>query len=50
MLPGMIALSIGIDSMRSSWAMTRSVTIDGAVSPDPSASWRMSALAAMNAG
>ena len=46
----MMAWSIGMDSIRSSWAMVRSVTIDGAVSPVPSASRRMSALAAMNAG
>ena len=47
---GMIAWSIGMASIRSIWAMVRSVTIDGAVSPLPSASRRMSALAAMNAG
>ena len=46
----MIADSIGIASIRSIWAIVRSVTIDGAVSPVPSASRRMSALAAMNAG
>ena len=49
-LDGTIACSIGISSMRSIWAIVRSVTIDGAVRPVPSASRRMSALAAMNAG
>ncbi len=49
-LDGMIAASIGIASIRSIWAMVRSVTIDGAVRPVPRPSRRMSALAAMNAG
>ena len=49
-LPGMMAESIGMASIRSSWAIVRSVTIDGAVSPVPSASRRMSALACMKAG
>jgi hypothetical protein len=46
----MMAASTGMASIRSSWAMTRSVTIDGAVRPLASASRRMSAFAAMNAG
>ncbi len=49
-LDGMIASSIGMASSRSIWAIVRSVTIDGAVSPVPRASRRMSALAAMKAG
>ena len=49
-LPGTIAWSIGMASIRSSWAIVRSVTIDGAVSPEPRPSLRRSALACMNAG
>ncbi len=49
-LEGMIAASVGMASIRSIWAMVRSVTIEGAVRPLPRASRRMSVLAFMYAG
>ena len=49
-IEGTIAWSIGIASIRSSWAIVRSVTMRGAVRPEAIPSRRISALAAMNAG
>ena len=49
-IEGMIAWSIGTDSIRSIWAIVRSVTMRGAVSPEPIPSTRICELAAMKAG
>ena len=49
-MAGTIADSIGTSSIRSIWAIVRSATIRGAVSPEAMPSRRICALAAMNAG
>ena len=49
-IEGMIASSIGTASIRSIWAIVRSVTIRGAVRPECMPSTRICEFAAMNAG
>ncbi len=49
-IEGMIASSTGTASIRSIWAIVRSVTMRGAVSPECMPSMRICEFAAMNAG